>query len=93
MHLIGELIEQDPVRYAEAISLGQDELELLLHDKARAAAAIKEIARRKKREETRSREIIPIPRMEPEKTEERVEHPATEGQRGRSGNQSTLDGF
>jgi replication factor C large subunit len=94
MHLIGEMIEQDPVGYAEALSLGQDELELLLHDKARAAAAIKEIARKKKREETRSRENIPTPRKEPDKTEERVEHPPTEGQRDRtSGNQSTLNGF
>ena len=49
--LIALLVERNPDRYADLLSLDADELTLFLHDRPKAEAVVKARARREKAEE------------------------------------------
>jgi replication factor C large subunit len=51
---ISLLVEQDPAKYVREFQLDADELNLFIHDKARSAQVLKEIAREEKAKEKKS---------------------------------------
>jgi replication factor C large subunit len=77
--LITFLVEQDPDRYADLLSLDTDELNLLIHDRAKAEGVVRAKARRAGEEERRERKDQP---------------PAERTEKKQPGSQSSLfDGF
>jgi replication factor C large subunit len=51
---ISILVEQDPARYVREFELDADELNLFIHDKARAAKIVKEVAKEEKAKEKKA---------------------------------------